>query len=307
MKYIVIGANGFLGSLIVNLLSNDNTNEVVAFDRYRNSQNFILRSNVAVLVGDVTEIANFRSAFKNVDTVFHCFSVTRPGQDLGRTKEIFTQEVIPSRKIIELCVEMGVRRIVYCSSGGAIYGESLKLCNSELQTPRPLTPYGDAKLEIENSLLEATNGSATRPLILRIANPYGPEQIKHRQGLIPSIFQNLQMGIPQKVFGDGTIVRDYLYTKDLMVMLNTILQGEPKYQIYNLGTGVGISINEIIAIVERILAVTIPQSTEPAQLGTIKHSVLDINRYLDEFGDFAWTNIITGVESFVGNFSEIKR
>src|SRR5690606_14386344 len=117
-------------------------------------------------------------------------------------------------------VEAGVKHVAFASTGGAIYGEQDDESITEYAVPRPLSPYAIGKLAIEGYLRYFHRKHGLRSVSFRISNPYGPRQHPHkRQGVIPIFLQRIAEGLPVEVFGDGSMVRDYLYVEDAARMV----------------------------------------------------------------------------------------
>lgn len=296
VRAVVIGANGFLGSHLVEALVRDG-HEVRAFDRFGSSSvpNFEQRG-VEVMQGEFLSRADVERAVRDRDAVFHFLSTTTPvTAEADPTLDVRTN-VVPTIELLEACVEAGVQHFYYASTGGAIYGVQGKTTYAETDRALPLSPYGIGKLTIEHYLRYFGRLHDMNATILRISNPYGPRQHPQKlQGLIPISLRRIQRGEPVVVFGDGEMVRDYLYVEDAISMVLDIVRGEPQYDAYNLGSGVGATVSDVIAIIEDVLGMSVTIEHRPTPATFVDRVVLDTTRFRTEFGYPALTDLREGV------------
>ena len=150
--------------------------------------------------------------------------------------------------------------MLFASTGGAIYGDQGdKTVFSETDPTYPV--YAIGKLTIENYLRYFRRKHGLNSTVLRLSNPYGPRQNPNkRQGIIPIFLRQLALGRPVTVFGDGTMVRDYIYVADLAEMVAATVGRDPDQSLYNVGSGTGYSILEILDAVRAVRRASIPRS-----------------------------------------------
>jgi UDP-glucose 4-epimerase len=202
-----------------------------------------------------------------------------------------------SVELFQLCVEAGVKRVIFSSTGGAIYGLS------ESDTPHkeddlalPVSPYAIGKLTIEHYLRYFRVKHGLQSTIFRISNPYGERQPFHRkQGVIPIFLENIHRHIPLTVLGDGSMVRDYIYVKDVTDAICRVFEGDFAYDVYNLGSGTGKSINDIMSAAKDATGVD-PEVRYIEAPSTYTHKiVLDTSRFEQEFGRASETSLQDGM------------
>ena len=294
---LVIGGNGFLGSHLVDTLATAG-HTVTAFDRFSKGTTNYSASGVTAWAGNFLDKSHLARAVAGQDFVFHFLSVTTPATaESDPTLDIRTN-LEQSVDLFESCASAGVRRIFFASSGGAIYGSPDAGASSETDPTWPISPYGIIKLAIENYLryFKATRG--LEHTIFRISNPYGPRQGPDKtQGLIPVILNRIARNEPITRFGDGTMVRDFIYVDDLMQMISMALSEQAPHDVYNLGHGEGHSVNEIIDSVRRVTGRDFSIIERPSPPTFIQRSVLDITRFNDDFGPVAYTELDEGVST----------
>jgi len=186
--------------------------------------------------------------------------------------------VVGSLRILEAAVDAAVKRFVFASTGGAIYGEPVEGAQDESHPTAPLSPYGCAKLAVEHYLHYYRVVHGLSSVALRYANVYGPRQSAHGEAGVVAIFAGrLIDGKPSTINGSGTQTRDFVYIDD--VVAANLAASEAEWQgEYNVGTGVETSVNELYASLASIAGVDIPAAHGPAKEGEQLRSVLDGSR-----------------------------
>ena len=305
VKAVVIGANGFLGSHLVDALSAAG-HVVTAFDRFSSEFPTYTAKGVRRIVGDFQNRSDIRTAVDGQDVVFHFLSATSPATADSDPSLDVSMNIAPTIQLLEASVEAGISRCYYASTGGAIYGNQGKSTYSETDRTLPVSPYGIGKLAIENYLefFRARHGLTST--ILRISNPYGPRQHPNkRQGLIPIVLRQLQRGLPVVRMGDGSMVRDYLFVGDLVQMIVSMAAAEThRFGTYNLGSGVGHSINEVLDTIRTVTRRDFEVETVDAPSTYVDRVVLDVARFTAEFGVYTSTSLTEGIHTTFVSESE---
>lgn len=204
--------------------------------------------------------------------------------------------VLGSIKLIAACRRAGVRRILFASSGGTVYGEQHEFPGDETHPTLPLSPYGCSKLAVEQYLGAYQRLGDLEPVILRYANIYGPRQDpKGEAGIVAILAQHFLAGRRPKIFGDGTQTRDYVYVGDIARLQRAILE---RWQagVFNVGTARETSLNDIY----RAVAARLGRETEPehfpANPAELQRNSLDPSRLLAAFGPLDWTPLDSGLD-----------
>lgn len=296
-KCLVLGANGFIGSHLVEELA-QRGNEIVAFDRFGAELRFKDQPNISKIYGNFLNKADLTEALKGVDYVFHFISTTNPATAENDPLIDIETNIRMSVELFQLCVDAKVKRVIFASTGGAIYGQGDGNAFSEDDITHPISPYAIGKLSIENYLRYFRVKHGLNSTTVRIANPYGERQPLHaRQGVIPVFLENILNDRPLTVLGDGSMVRDYIYVKDVVRMVANIFDGDPQYDTYNIGSGGGASINDLVTAIEGITGKPANLDHKPVP-STFVHSVtLNTQRYQDEFGKLPLTDLDTGLRA----------
>ncbi|AAT88479.1 hypothetical protein ATY41_07305 [Leifsonia xyli subsp. xyli] len=300
----VIGANGFLGSHLVDALVAEGLS-VTAFDRFSALPSFDAGS-ARLITGDFLNRADLEQAVTGQRYVFHFLSTTTPATAAGDPTLDIRTNVAQTVELLESCAAAGVERVFYASTGGAIYGDQGKPEYSESDRALPVSPYGIGKLTIEHYLefFRLTHGLDYT--ILRISNPYGTRQhLNRKQGLIPIALRRIVRGEPVLQLGDGGMVRDYIYVEDLVRMILPLVRDVGEHRLYNIGSGTGCSVAQILDVLRDVTEVDFAIDVRPAPATFVDRVVLDTSRYVHEFGELmSATGLREGVES---TYEEIRR
>lgn len=294
-KTLVIGANGFIGSHLVDALSRAG-HQVSAFDRYRADSSNVVPEGVNRITGDFLSRSDIERAVSGQDFVFHFLSTTTPATAEDDPTFDLRTNVAQSIELLQACVAASVEHFYFASTGGAIYGSQGKSEYFESDRTVPISPYGIGKLTIENylSYFRAKHGLISTSF--RISNPYGGRQkANRRQGLIPIALRQIALGEPVLRLGDGLMVRDYIYVADLVEMIATVVGQTPRHDVYNLGSGRGHTVNDVLESLRRVTGVDFRVTEQPKPATFVDKVVLNTGRYIEEFGKFDLTNLDEGI------------
>lgn len=296
-RALVVGANGFLGSHLVDaLVSAGHT--VRAFDRFSgDGKPAFDSSSVELVAGEFLSRTDLESAVDGQELVFHFLSTTTPATaETDPTLDVRTN-VVQSIELLESCVQAGVEHFYFASTGGAIYGMQGKPTYAETDRALPVSPYGIGKLTIEHYLRYFNRMHGMASTVLRISNPYGPRQHPSKpQGIIPIALRKIHQGQNVVQFGDGTMVRDYVYVTDAVRMITRIVEAGGAHDLYNIGHGTGTSVTEIFEVLREVTGSHFGITQVEAPPTFVDRVVLDISRFAAQFGDFEFTSLRDGVE-----------
>jgi UDP-glucose 4-epimerase len=296
-RCLVVGGNGFIGSHVVDALARRG-HRVSAFDRFGAIGASFDSLGVRRITGDFLSRSDLSKAVAGHEIVVHCLSTTSPATADDEPSLDITTNVAQSVQLLQVCVEAGVRRVAYASSGGAIYGDQPKRVFSETDLALPTSPYAIGKLAVEGYLRYFRKKFGLDYVVFRISNPYGPRQHpQKRQGVIPISLRRIAEGEPVVVYGDGSMVRDYLYVEDLAAMMARMVDAQTNYDVYNIGSGVGTSVNELLEVIRTVVRRPFAVVHEDVPPTFVDHVTLDVARIAEEFGDVATTDLETGIRS----------
>jgi UDP-glucose 4-epimerase len=194
-----------------------------------------------------------------------------------------------------MCCDAGVKKIIYPSTGGAIYGRCSDKPFKEDDAVNPISPYAINKLALEGYLKYFRNSRGLDYVIYRISNPYGPLQnVTGAQGIIPIYLNKIKNNLPLDVFGDGSMRRDYIYIKDTIDMICKSFE-KTSQDIYNLGSGSSNTINDIIYEISKVTKQSVQINYMPERATDIKNVELDMSRFYNEYNMRANTSLSEGI------------
>ncbi|MBN1252319.1 MAG: NAD-dependent epimerase/dehydratase family protein [Bacteroidales bacterium] len=300
MKCLILGADGFLGSHLACQLLNVGF-EVRAFDRFRDNKTNNLddiKGKIELVSGNFLNREDLIRATDKVDWVFHFISTTTPASSSKDPIFDVTSNIVGTINLLDICKQNQVKKIIFASSGGTIYGDQDKEKYNEIDPTLPISPYGISKLTIERYLQYYKINYGLDYLILRYSNPYGLSQNKAgTQGVIPIFLNKIKIEEPIMIYGDGENVRDYIFVEDLVALTIQLLNKEnKKFQTYNVGSGQGVSLNQLISNIESVTGRKFNITREPARAFDVRRVVLDNDRLITEIGSFEFTPLNKGIE-----------
>jgi UDP-glucose 4-epimerase len=279
-KCIIYGGAGFIGSHITDDLLR-NKFDVTVFDKVNASTRNIehVLDRIEYIEGDFNNAVDLRKSLKGKDYVIHLVSSTLPaGSNLNPYYDVETN-LVSSINLLEECSRQSIKKIIFISSGGTIYGEPEKLPVPETHPTSPLTSYGIIKLTIEKYFELYRKLKNLDYIILRFANPFGERQNpKLGQGLICTFLHKIKYNQPLEIWGDGFVIRDYFYIKDGVKAVNLALRCNSKVKIFNIGSGKGLSVIQILEKFSKVLKLKFQSVYTNTRLFDVKSNVLDISR-----------------------------
>lgn len=293
---LVLGANGFLGSHLVDSLV-ARGHKVRAFDRFSNGAPlYNAHENVEQYVGDFLNRYSLAEALKDIDHVFHFISTTTPITAENDPLIDVDTNIRMSVELFDECVKQNVKKVIFASTGGSIYGiDAGEEPISEDVTPRPISPYAIGKLTIEHYLHYFERKFGLSSVVFRISNPYGERQaLNSKQGVIPIFLQHIHNNEPITIFGDGEMVRDYIYVKDVVEMIAESYD-KANNNLYNLGSGHGVSLNHLVEEIEKVVEHPFEVNHQPNLSTFVDKVVLDVSRFQQEFQPTNSTSLQDGI------------
>lgn len=273
LRCAVLGAGGFIGTNLCRSLLGQ-VHSLRAFGR-RQAFPEALRG-CDWIPGDFTDPTSLHAALDGCDVVFHLVNATTPASANVDKIADLNANVTSTLQLLDACRATGVRRVVFVSSGGTIYGIPDQVPTPETAPTNPITAYGISKLAIEKylALYEYLYGLEYR--VLRVANPFGPYQTALKnQGVIAAFLSRALAQKPIELWGDGSVTRDYLYIADLVEALQLAATHQGPDRIFNIGGGAGRSLNDIVAAINGLLGVEMPVERRPGRAVDVPVSILD--------------------------------
>lgn len=276
---LVIGGTGFIGSNIVEKLLNKGYN--VSILELPNSDKS--RTDIKIHYGRLEQFDFIKKIINEdgIDTVIHLASTLIPSSTLGDYLNEFDAIIKPTIQLLPFLAESNIK-FVYFSSGGTIYGVNEKGVFSESDNTNPISYYGQSKLILEESILLESRKSGLDYLIVRPSNPYGIGQnIFGKQGLIAASIGHILNNEKITIWGDGSVVRDYIHIDDLTMGVVKVIESSLNNQIYNIGSGIGYSVKDIIGVLKKIVDVEFEVEYIEGRTVDVPIMVLDVKKFHD--------------------------
>lgn len=295
-KAIILGAAGFIGVNLASYLVRQGY-EVICLGRSNSPQ---WPDSVKSVIGDFSSMPEELLDELNDALVFHLVSSFRPMPTTVQAAEEVSFDLVTTLHYLEATKGRNIRW-VFLSSGGTVYGRSERDCISETEPVAPICTYGLVKATIENYFCLYRTLHNIDYVVVRLSNPYGPWQSPLKpQGVIASIIYKALRNEPFVVWGDGTNIRDYIYIADAVEGIYNIGKFGIAGEIYNIGSGVGRSINELIELVGEVLERKLIVQYNAARTIDVKRNVLDTSKFFDCISErFSCTAIDVGISETV--------
>ncbi len=274
---IIFGGAGFIGSHIAEDLLKNGL-RVTVFDKLNASKKNVehILNEIDFVEGDFNNEVDISKALKGKDFVVHLVSSTVPATSNLNTFYDVESNLISSMHLFEKCVEYKIKRLIFISSGGTVYGNPVKLPINEKHPTDPTSSYGIIKLTIEKYLYLYKILKGLNYKILRFANPFGERQNPFlTQGLIAHLLYKIKNGESLEIWGDGKVIRDYFYIKDGARSIFKAMNDNSSNSIYNISSGKGLSINQILDRFRKVLKLNFDVKYMPGRKFDVKSNVLD--------------------------------
>lgn len=275
---LIIGA-GFLGSALAARLAGKEKIRVVNKTDSPLSEN----ANVDFVRGDLKEL-DWEAVLKDIDLVYAMNGTIISYDGTYGIVEDIHEGIIPMLTLVSECKKRGIRRIIYPSSGGTVYGK-YSVHSRETHPTIPYSVYAAHKIALENYFRLFNLYDDMEIISLRIANPYGYLNTENRkQGIIPIFIDRIISGQPIEVWGSGRNVRDYIYIDDLVDVLEIVAGYSGDHRCFNIGSGTGTSIKKVIRLIEQYSGKKASVTVKPGRICDAESSFLNIDLAVREFG-----------------------
>ena len=303
MKYIVTGGAGFIGSHIVENLT-DNNHEVVIFDNLfsgtpANIEPFLKKDNVTFVQGSIIDLPLLVKTFEGADGIFHEGAIASVPRSIANPVATNEANVTGTLNVLVAARDCGVRKVLFASSS-SVYGNTLTLPKCEDMMPHPLSPYAVSKLTGEYYMSVFSEVYGIQTLSLRYFNVFGPRQDPKSQyaAVIPNFITSILNHKSPTVYGDGGQTRDFTYVKDV-VQANIRAMERDAQGVFNVAYCKRIDLNELASRIMEITGITVPLLYEPVRTGDVKDSLADIKRAQDAFGYVPEYTVKMGLEETI--------
>lgn len=292
---LVLGANGFIGRNLTAALEGK-VKSLHGYGRSDDSHAFY-PSALTWHKGDFLDSSGLGQALERADVVIHLISSSTPGNsNLDRVGDV-ESNLVPTLRLLDMCVSAEVKKVIFLSSGGSIYGDCSEVPTPESAATNPITSYGVNKLAIEKFLEIYRLQYGLDYTIIRASNPYGPFQTaKNNQGIIGAILKACVSGDSFEVWGDGTVVRDFIFVDDLVQAIMVSISHSSEHRLFNVGSGIGTSLLEAFEMCKQVSKSDIKLNFNKPRSVDVKVSVLDRSLASRELGWQPHTSLEAGIK-----------
>lgn len=279
MRCVIVGGGGFIGSHLCEALLAEG-HEVTVLDREGAPNLETLRhAGATISIGDFFNTEDLRRALENQGAVFHLLSTTVPQTSNEDPVYDVETNVIGTLRLLDEARKTSVKKIIFASSGGTVYGIPEEIPVREIHPTDPTSSYGIGKLIIEKYLYMYSILYGLDYCILRIANAYGERQRpKPTQGVIPVFLARALQDDEITVWGDGSVIRDYVFITDVCNAFVKALTYSGEMNVFNIGSGQGHSLRDVIHVMERVTGRPLKVKYFQKRSFDVPISVLDISR-----------------------------
>lgn len=291
---LVLGGNGFIGSHLVKALKADYN--VTVFERRRIDGKELL--GVRYIYGDFEQEDLLKKSLAGIDVVIHLISTTVPKTADADPVFDLNTNLMNTIGLLKLLPETKVKKLVYFSSGGTVYGEPKTALVPETHSREPIGSYGIVKCAIEDYIRFYASKSTFEHLIIRPSNPYGPGQISYGlQGVIPIIFDSIINNKEFQLWGGGNQVRDYVFIDDLTEAVQKLIDARCT-GAYNIGSGQGHDVNQLVSAVEEQMDKSLKTRVVETDHNAIQRFVLSIDKIRTDTGWSPQTALSDGLRKY---------
>lgn len=291
-KILVLGGNGFLGRNLCKYLA-DCGEKVYSFDM---SKPEVADDRIEYIAGDFFDDYTLEETVKGMDVIYHAICTLNPGNSNEKCILGYERDFVQTAKLCSYLKDTECRMIFF-SSGGTVYGNQKVQPITEEAVPVPINHYGNLKLCIENTMRTFNFQMKKNMLIARISNPYGPGQDYHKGvGFIDAAIKHTIAGETIEIWGDGNVVRDYIYIDDLCRMLYALIEYHGDIEVFNLSSNTGVSQNDIVDILKQIDP-AVKVTYKPGRSVDAKKIILDNSR-IRSICDFEMVSIEEGIRRY---------
>jgi UDP-glucose 4-epimerase len=272
----VLGGTGFIGSALTRALVAAGFKVRVLARTSPSASLASIRDRFEFVKVDASSGENVLDCINDCSIIFDLANSTYPSSSMSSPIDDIRNNLLPRIYWLSRIHKTSVKRIVYLSSGGTVYGEPNYLPIDEMHPTQPIVAYGATKLAIENYIQILCGEQRVQSTILRPSNVYGEgQQTERQQGIVGIFIDRAKRSIPISVFGSGQNIRDYIHLDDVVSACIQILKYKGKEVIFNVGTGVGHSILDLIEMVQHELEQEILVLHELERNFDVSENILD--------------------------------
>lgn len=305
MNCLVLGGGGFLGShLSESLLSHGHRVRIFEQPGFSQINLAGIVGRVETVEGSLDRASDASAVLEGIEIVFHLASTTVPASSNTDPFHDVASNVLPTLRLLDAAKEARLRKFVFFSSGGTVYGIPERIPLDETHPTNPISAYGIHKLAIEKYLYLYSHLFGVPSCVLRISNAYGERQSPTSgQGAIAAFLFRALRREPIEIWGDGSVVRDYIHVSDVLEAAIAAIGYEGRDNVFNIGSGTGTSLREVVRAVLHAVGWEVEVRYLPSRALDVPANVLAISRARRELG---WSPKVTLVEGIGRTLSHAR-
>lgn len=305
-KIAIMGAGGFIGTNLIKALAENPENYILALDKNGERLDAIAcmkALNVDTHLMDFNDTGTYEELLHKQDYLFHLVSTTVPTTSNSNIPRELEENVINTSRLLNVCIERKVGRVVFLSSGGTVYGVENICPLTEGMSLKPINSYGMQKMVIESLLYIYKYQFGLDYKVVRLSNPYGPYQRPDGiQGVVSTFIYKALHNEDIVIYGDGSIVRDYIYICDAISAILKVAFSDIENEVYNVGSGIGMSVNQVVDVIKKNIPTRSRIIYGEGRSVDVASNYLDISRFESVFGKMSLNSLEDGIKKTVHFF-----
>ena len=270
---LLLGGGGFIGTALARRLCKKKFKVHVLSKHFADPK---IEPNMIFYPGTIADKKILERVLPECKTVIHLASSTTPGSSSRQPSMEADKNIAPSLRFLDILHRYEDLHIIFLSSGGTIYGNPSSTPVNETHPVNPLSFHGAGKVALETFLRTFSTLPKKNTTIVRPSNVYGPGQsLRSGFGVIRTMLEHVRRGTVMEIWGDGTSVRDFLYIDDMISALICLIDFPDDNNTYNVGSGIGYSLNQLKEIIESVCGTGLPAVYRPSRKTDVKSIILD--------------------------------
>lgn len=291
---LITGGAGFIGRHLADHLTRQDGYQVTVIDNESlGNRSHLDLDQVRFIEGDLRSVEDLHKAVEGQDVVVHLAADTRVMDSIENPAFNFDNNVVGTFQLLQASRELGVKRIVAASTGGAIVGDVPPPVHERI-APQPTSPYGASKLMLEGYLSAFSAAYGLSGCAVRFSNIYGPRSF-HKGSVVAHFFKQILSGQPLVVYGDGSQQRDYLFVGDLTAGIQAAIETVDATGAYQLGSGRPTTLNELIETMRTVTGRDFEVIYKDFRDGEVRNTWCQIDKARDGFGFNPTTSVEEGL------------
>jgi UDP-glucose 4-epimerase len=291
---LLLGGGGFIGTALARSLCENNFNVHILSKQFPARK---IEPNMIFYQGNLDDKKILERVLPECKTVIHLASSTNPGSSSRQPALEADKNITPTLRFLDILQGYENVHIIFVSSGGTLYGNPESIPVNETHPLNPLSFHGAGKVALETFLRTFSILPKKNTTIVRPSNVYGPGQsLRSGFGVIRTMLEHVLCGTMMEIWGDGTSIRDFLYIDDMVSALITLIDFPHDNNTYNVGSGIGCSLNQLREIIESICGKKLAAVYRPSRKTDVKTIILDSSRLIEKTKWLPTVSLELGIE-----------